>query len=85
MRLVHGAPLFAQGIYRLAMQQARNAAAMKAATTGQFPATAARAAAANIRQPNPALEATMQNIAGLRADFDKLEANPTNSEALRNY
>ena len=77
----------AQGAYNIAKQQARNASAQEAqhqqaiATTPTSVPGMAQPAAP---QPNPALEATLQNIANLRADFQRFDSNPTNKLPLIN-
>ncbi len=38
----------------------------------------------NNPSPDPALEATLRNIAGLQADFETLKSNPTNKQPLIN-
>jgi hypothetical protein len=78
----------AQGVYNMAKQQAKNAAAsenknQQAIDSAGRPAPAPPPNNSNV-QPNPELEATLQNIAGLRADFENLEANPTNTPPLNN-
>lgn len=71
--------------YSIAKQQARNAAAREAQNQQAIdpappPAPAAPPPAAP--QPNPALEATLRNIANLRADFQNLDASPANQQPL---
>jgi hypothetical protein len=70
----------AQGLYNIAQHQARNSAGAEGgggrqATTPAPPASP---------QPNPALEATLQNIENLHDDFGKLDSNPTNTQPLIN-
>lgn len=75
----------AQGVYNMAKQRARNTSAQEAQhqqaieqqTRPPVPATPPGPG-----QPNPALEATLQNIANLRADFEKFDASPTNTQPL---
>jgi hypothetical protein len=77
---------FAQN-YSIAKQQARNAAAREAQNQQAInptPPTAQVAPPPANPQPNPALEATLRNIANLRADFERLGSNPTNRQPLIN-
>jgi flagellar motor protein MotB len=79
----------AQGVYNIAKQQAKNAVAnenkaQQAIDSSGQPAPAPPPPNNSNVQPNPALEATMRNIAGLRADFENLEANSTNTPPLDN-
>jgi hypothetical protein len=76
--------------YSIPIRQAKNAVAKEeqhqhainnqGSPTGQ-PATPPPA---NNPPANPALEATLQNIASLRADFEKFDSNPTNKLPLLN-
>lgn len=81
-------PAFAQGIYNMAKQQARNAVATEnkhqqaIESSGQSPS--APPPQNNSPQNNPELQATLQNINNLRADFDDLGAGRTNTAALQN-
>lgn len=74
--------------YSRAQQQAKNAAAREAQNQQAIdpaPAPAAPAAPPPAApQPNPALELTLRSIANLRADFEKLDVNPTNKLSLIN-
>jgi len=79
------ASAFAQN-YSLATKQAKNAVAkeeqnQQAINQGSPPAQPATPPSANNPQPNPALEATLQNIASLRADFEKFDSNPNEQTA----
>lgn len=67
----------AQGAFNIAKKQAKGAAGNESA--GQ-PATPPPTSP----QPNPALEATLRNIASLRADFERFDSNPTNKQPLIN-
>jgi hypothetical protein len=77
----------AQGIYNMAKQQAKNAAASESRNqqaiepSGQSPSAPP---AQNNQQPDPALQATLQNISNLRADFDDLGSGRTNTLPLQN-
>src|SRR5271167_3603800 len=79
--------VFAQGVYNMAKQQARNAVASENRnqqaidSSGQSPSAPP---AQNNQQPDPALQATLQNISNLRADFDDLGSGRTNTVALQN-
>ncbi len=80
--LLVAASLSAQGAYNMAKQMAKNAAGSE--SSGGQPAVAAPAMPtppAN-PQPNPALEATLQNIENLHYDFGKFDSNPTNTQPL---
>lgn len=70
----------------MAKQQAKNAVASENKNQQAIAGQPAPAQPPNnsAPQPNPALEATLQNITGLRADFEKLAANPTNPPPLVN-
>lgn len=68
----------AQGAYNIAKQQAKGAAGQPAPAPPAAPPPPASP------QPNPALEATLRNIASLRADFEKFDSNPTNKQPLIN-
>jgi flagellar motor protein MotB len=77
----------AQGVYNMAKQQAKNAAASESRNqqaidpSGQSPSAPP---AQNNQQPDPALQATLQNISNLRADFDDLGSGRTNTVPLQN-
>jgi len=77
----------AQGVYNMAKQQARNAVASEERNQqainpgGQSPSAPPPQ---NNQQPDPALQATLQNISNLRADFDDLGSGRTNTVALQN-
>jgi hypothetical protein len=79
--------VFAQGVYNMAKQQARNAVASENRnqqaidSSGQSPSAPP---AQNNQQTDPALQATLQNISNLRADFDDLGSGRTNTVALQN-
>lgn len=75
-------------VYSIAKQEAKNVANGKTPSGGanpnyQTPPPATARPPAN-PAPNPALEATLQNIAALRTDFANLDTNPTNTLALNN-
>jgi hypothetical protein len=72
----------AQGAYNMAKQMAKNAASSE--SSGGQPAVASSATPPPpaSSQPNPALEATLQNIANLHYDFEKFDSNPTNTQPL---
>ena len=77
----------AQGAYNIAKQQAKGAAAREAQNQQAIDPTPPPAPATPLPsnpQPNPALEATLRNIADLRADLQKFDANPTNTRPLIN-
>ena len=63
----------------IAKQQAK-----RAAGTDSVPAGGSSPAAPNAPPPDPVLMATLQNIANLRADFQNLDTNGTNTLALKN-
>jgi hypothetical protein len=79
----------AQGAYNMAIQQARNAAASEnknqqaIGSSGQSASAPTPASNPN-PQPSPALEATLQNIANLRADFENFADGQTNRQPLIN-
>jgi hypothetical protein len=70
--------------YSAAMRQARNVAAKSSAAANQTddtpspapPSQSPAAPSQNVPPPNPALQATMENIAGLRADLAALGGAP---------
>jgi hypothetical protein len=66
-----------QGAYNIAKQQAKNAAGNESTATPSTPPP-------SNPPPNPALEATLQNIANLRYDFEKFDSNPANKQPLIN-
>ena len=66
--------LFAQNL-SIAKSQAKRAVGSESAGQQSTPPPAAP-------QPNPALQATLQNISSLRTDFEKFDSNPTNSQPL---
>ena len=77
----------AQGVYNMAKQQAKNAVAAENRnqqaidSSGQpAPPTPNNPAP----QPNPELEATLQNIANLHADFENFADGQTNRQPLIN-
>jgi len=77
----------AQGVYNMAKQQAQNAAASENRNQQAIdPAGHASPTPPppNNQQPDPALQATLQNISNLRADFDDLGSGRTNTVALQN-
>jgi hypothetical protein len=64
----------AQGVYNMAKQQAKRVAGNEAMPS------APQAPPQNVSpQPDPALEATLRNVASLRADFETLGSSPTNA------
>jgi hypothetical protein len=69
----------AQGAFNIAKQQAKGAAG---AASGGQPSAPPATPAPPSPQPNPALEATLQNIVNLRFDFEKFDSNPTNTLPL---
>src|ERR1700726_4328524 len=76
----------AQGVYNMPKQQARNAVAsenrnQQAIDSAGSPAPAPTPSPQNNPNPsaNPALQATLQNIASLRADFENLVSSATNA------
>src|SRR5277367_2220128 len=72
----------AQGVYNMAKQQAKNAANNESAQQGGY--IPPPAPPQNNPPPDPALQATLRNITALRADFENLEASPTNTPPLNN-
>jgi TolA-binding protein len=68
------ASVSAQGVFNLAKQQAKSTTGQESPQQGGTPPVTP--------PPNPALQATLQNIAALRADFESLEASPTNTPPL---
>jgi hypothetical protein len=75
--------------YSMAIQQARNAAAgenraQQAIDSSGQPAPSQPQPNNPSPQPNPALEATLQNIANLRADFGNFADGQTNRQSLIN-
>ncbi len=70
-------------VYSIAKQQARNVANAESAKQGGY-SPPSSSPPPNNPPPNPALQATLQNIAALRADFENLEASPTNPPPLNN-
>jgi hypothetical protein len=78
--LLVAGPAFAQN-YSIAKQQAKNAVAKEEKSQQAIAAEAANSGAPPV---NPALEATLQNIANLHADFTGLNANPANKQPLIN-
>jgi hypothetical protein len=79
--LVAGYASAQQGAFNIAKQQAKGAAGT-ASGGGQPASPPATTPPPASQQPNPALEATLQNIANLRYDFDKFDSNPTNTLPL---
>jgi hypothetical protein len=72
----------AQGVYNMAKQMAKGAAGSENGG-GQPPAAPpATTPPPASPQPNPVLEATLQNIANLHYDFEKFDSNPTNTRPL---
>jgi hypothetical protein len=65
----------AQGVYNMAKQQARNVANPEGAAPAPAPQYQPAA-------PNPALQATMQNVNNLRVDFENFATSPTNTLPL---
>lgn len=80
---------FAQGVYNMAKQQAKNAVASEErnqqaiGSSGQSPSAPPSQNNPANPQPDPALQATLQNISNLRADFDDLGSGRTNTAALQ--
>jgi flagellar motor protein MotB len=79
----------AQGVYNMAKQQAKNAAAsenknQQAIDSSGQPAPAPPPPGNSNPQPDPALQATLRNIANLRADFENFAAGQTNRQPLIN-
>jgi hypothetical protein len=78
--LLAAGSLSAQGVYNMAKQQAKNVA------NGGSPQPGASAPAGAPQYfqapPDPALQATMQNIHNLNADFGDLDSHPTNTAPL---
>ena len=77
----------AQGVYNVAKQQAQNAAASESRNLQAIESSGHASPAQppqNNQQPDPALQATLQNISNLRADFDDLGSGRTNTAALQN-
>ena len=77
----------AQGVYNMAKQQAKNAVAaenrnQQAINSSGQPTPTAPAPNNPAPQPNPELEATLRNIANLRADFENFAAGQTNRQPL---
>lgn len=75
--------------YSMSMQQARNAVASEnknqhAIDSSGQPASSQTPPNNSSSQPNPALEATLQNIANLRADFENFADGQTNRQPLIN-
>ena len=71
--LLLAGPVFAQGVYNMAKQQARNAVASEEKNQqaiGSSSQSSSAPPAQNNQQPDPVLQATLQNISNLRADFD---------------
>jgi len=85
--LLVASSLFAQGVYNLAKQQAKNAAASEnrnqqaIESSGQSPTAPP---SQNNPPPDPMLQATLRNISNLRADFDDLASGRTNTVAFQN-
>lgn len=69
-------------VYNMAIQQARNVANHQSAPPAET--HPALPPPQNNPPANPELEATLQNIANLRADFENLGSNPTNTQPLTN-
>jgi len=63
---------FAQGIYNIAKQQARNVAAGEPPQGAPPPAKTPPQNTPPAPPPNPALEATLKNISNLSVDFDAI-------------
>ena len=78
--LVAGSAAAQQGAFNIAKQQAKGAAGT--ANGGQPASPPAATTPPASQQPNPALEATRQNIVNLRYDFEKFDSNPTNALPL---
>lgn len=79
--------VFAQGVYNMAKQQARNAVASENRNQQAIDSSGRSSTTPppqNNQQPDPALQATLQNISNLRADFDDLGSGRTNTVALQN-
>jgi hypothetical protein len=77
----------AQGVYNMAKQQAKNAVASEERNQqaiGSSGQSSSAPPAQNNQQPDPALQATLQNISNLRADFDDLGDGRTNTLPLQN-
>jgi hypothetical protein len=77
--------------YSMAEQQARNVVASENKNQQAINSSAASAPAPTMPpqnnpnpQPNSALQATLQNIAGLRADFENLVSDPANATNAAN-
>ncbi len=84
--LLLAGPVFAQGVYNMAKQQARNAVASEEKNQqaiGSSGQSSSAPPAQNNQQPDPVLQATLQNISNLRADFDDLGSGRTNTLPLQ--
>lgn len=68
----------------MAKQQARNAAGSESSAGQPVTAHPTTPPPPASSQPNPLLEATLQNIENLRYDFEKFDSNPTNTQPLIN-
>ena len=79
--LVAGSAFAQQGAFNIAKQQAKGAAGTPSGG-GQPASRPAATPPPASQQPNPALEATLQNIVNLRYDFEKFDSNPTNTLPL---
>jgi hypothetical protein len=73
----------AQGVYNMAKQQAKNAVASENRNQ-QAIDSSGQPAPTPPNDSNPALEATLQNIGNLRADFENFAAGQTNTQPLIN-
>jgi hypothetical protein len=78
-----------QGIYNMAKQQAKSTAASESKNQQAIDSSGQPAAPAPppnnpAPQPDPALQATLRNIANLRADFENFAAGQTNRQPLIN-
>jgi hypothetical protein len=75
----------AQGVYNMAKQQAKNAVASENRNQQAINSAGSPAPTPPQNNPtpapsaNPTLQATLQNIASLRADFETLVSGPTNA------
>ncbi|HEX3856133.1 MAG TPA: hypothetical protein VHY30_02420 [Verrucomicrobiae bacterium] len=75
----------AQGAYNMAIQQAHNAAASENKNQHAIDSSSQPAPTPpNSSNPNPALEATLQNIGNLRGDFENFADGQTNRQPLIN-
>jgi hypothetical protein len=82
--------LSAQGVYNMAKQQAKNAAASEERnqqaidSSGQSTSASPPPNYSTPAQPDPVLQATLRNISNLQVDFEDLGSGRTNTLALQN-